>query len=184
MSATDANASDVPDVPGEGINGTYYLAGDSDARATFVADLRSLTDYLAAHPEVPVPRFGWSVTVIASGTDEEKFSQVDAVSRILDELPKVKSETNSHYQVKRSFGLVRYEFVAISADQSARHQAWRSYADSVEPETSVTPVHLVAEDFPAETGGPVSCPARAAGDRQSKLNGAGKASRTHGHNNG
>lgn len=137
-------------------------SGVPDARAGFVADLRSLADYLAANPEVPVPRYGWTIFVHATGTDEEEFAQVDAVSEILGEKPTDRRETSGGYAVVRSFGSVEYQFDAHTSDSMARHRAFMSYADSVEPETPAEPVRLAAEAFPADGDAVASHPAQTA----------------------
>ena len=61
--------------------------GDAPERAELVAGLRSLADYLAADPSVPVPPYGWRVAVYAEGTDSEQFAQVDLVAEITGERP-------------------------------------------------------------------------------------------------
>ena len=160
MSLPDSSPDETPDVPAENPEGKYYLAGESDARTGFIADLHSLADYLAANPEVPVPRYGCSILVVASGTDEEKVSQVDAVSRLLGQRPADDRETGGHYEVVRSFGSIHYQFFGVPAAQRARHQAWRSYANSVEPEEPAAPTRLAAEAFPAHEASAVS-PAQA-----------------------
>jgi hypothetical protein len=59
--------------------------GDAPERAELVAGLRSLADYLAADPSVPVPPHGWRVAVYAEGADSEQFAQVDLVAEIIGE---------------------------------------------------------------------------------------------------
>jgi hypothetical protein len=154
MSLPDSTPNEPLDVPTDAPGGTYYLAGESDARTGFIADLHALADYLAANPEVPVPRYGCSILVVASGTDEEKASQVVTVSRLLDVQPADDKEADDRYEVVRSFGSIEYKFFGVPANQIARHQAWRSYADAVEPEEPAPPAHLAAQAFPALKAGP------------------------------
>jgi hypothetical protein len=149
MSVRDSNPNESLNVPADDPEGTYYyLAGESDARTEFIADLHSLAGYLAANPEVPVPRYGCRILVVASGTDEEKTSQVVAVSRLLDVQPPDNEEADDRYEVVRSFGSIEYKFFGTPADQMARFQAWRSYADAVEPEGPAPSAHLAGQAFP------------------------------------
>lgn len=113
--------------------------GDTPERAELLAGLRSLADYLAANPAVPVPPHGWRLTVYAEGTDSERFSQVDLVAEITGERPADRRAVTGHHRVERSFGPVAYEFRAIAEWQMARYAAGMSYADSVVPDTPPRP---------------------------------------------
>ena len=157
-------------VPAEDPGGAYYLVGESDARTRFIADLRSFADFLAANPEVPAPRHGCSILVVASGTDEEKVSQVDAVSRLLNEQPTDARGAGGNYEVARAFGSIEYLFFGVPADQRARHRAWLSYAGAVEPDEPTAPAHLAAEAFPSPEASAASPPASAPdGDQPTEM---------------
>ena len=126
------------------------LVGDSPGRAAVVAGLRALAGYLAANPAVPVPPYGWEVSVHAEGTDSEQFSQVDLVGEIMGERPVDRRAATGHHHAERSFGPVTYRFAGISERRMAQHQAWASYADSVVPdEPAAEPARLAAAAFPA-----------------------------------
>ena len=123
--------------------------GDTAERAKLIAGLRSLADYLAANPSVPIPSYGWRFAVYAEGTDSEQFSQVDLVAEIMGERPVDRRADTGHHQVRRSFGPVSYEFVAIADWRMAQHTAGMSYADSVTPDAPARPpAQLAAEAFP------------------------------------
>lgn len=138
--------------------------GDTRERAELVDGLRSLADYLAANPSVPVP-YGWRVAVYAQGTDSEQFSQVDLVAEIVGEPAVDRRAATGHHHVQRSFGPVSYEFVAIADWRMAQHRAGMSYADSVVPDRPAEPpARLAAEAFPApaDTAAIAAVPARPA----------------------
>lgn len=126
--------------------------GDAPDRAELVAGLRSLADYLAADPSVPVPPYGWRVAVYAEGTDSEQFAQVDLVAEITAEQPADRRAATGHHSVQRSFGPVSYEFTAISERRMTQYRAGMSYAASVVPDTPPgPPACLAAEAFPGQT---------------------------------
>jgi hypothetical protein len=125
--------------------------GDAPERAELVAGLRSLADYLAAHPSVPAPPYGWTLAVYAEGTDSEQFAQVDLVAEIVGEQPVDRRAVSGHHHVRRSFGPVSYQFTAIAGWRMAQHEAGMSYAGSVVPDTlPEPPARLAAEAFPAQ----------------------------------
>ena len=139
--------------------------GDAPERAELVAGLRSLADYLAADPSVPVPPYGWRVAVYAEGTDSEQFAQVDLVAEITGERPVDRRAVTGHHYVQRSFGPVSYEFTAISEWRMAQHRAGMSYAGSVIPDTP--PGRLPAwplrhSQRPPDAAADAAAPARAA----------------------
>jgi hypothetical protein len=142
------------------------LVGDSLERDAVVAGLRALAGYLAANPAVPIPPYGWDVSVHAKGTDSEQFSQVDLVSEIMGERPVDQRATIGHHHVERSFGPITYRFVGISERRMGQHHAWVSYADSVVPdESSAEPARLAATAFPAGPAAIALVPGQPQGSR-------------------
>ncbi|MEV4183419.1 hypothetical protein AB0J28_18505 [Streptosporangium canum] len=103
------------------------MTTDCTVRAEFVAGLRRLADFLAANPKAPVPSYGAGITLHASGTDEERFAEVDRVADLIG----VPASEGVHYSTERDFGPVSYRAVAIPAEERARHEAGMSYYDAI-----------------------------------------------------
>jgi hypothetical protein len=81
---------------------TRVIIGDIPERAGLVAGLRSLADYLAVNPAVPVP------------PDGEQFCQVDLVAEFMGERPADRREATGRHYMQRSFGPASYESTAIA----------------------------------------------------------------------
>ena len=107
-------------------------------RASFVAGLRELADYIEATPDLPIPSHN-SRTAIAphlSGSDAEDRAEVDRIAAILDASPT--TTRGDHYKVSRQFsGGITYEAVAITARAMAQWHAMTSYRGAVEPAESL-----------------------------------------------
>ena len=89
-------------------------------RAAWVAGLRDLADFLAAHPDVPVPPayHDQGITVFPEGgTDDERRAGVDRAAGVLG--VRAAETRGGHYRASRSFGPVTFDVVVIpSADQA------------------------------------------------------------------
>jgi hypothetical protein len=109
-------------------------ATDPTVRDQFIAGLRALADYLAAHPAIPVPGYSNTIHLHADSTENGGSLQVDRVARLLD--AKVTDETpgGGHYHASRRFGPVNYEVVSIPEICMARHDAAMSYRACVVPD--------------------------------------------------
>jgi hypothetical protein len=109
-----------------------------DDRAALIAGLRGLADFLAAHPDVPVPP-GYHETVVHvfpdGDTDDERRAGVDAAASVLGTRT-ADPDGHGHYQAERKFGPVTYAVLAISDAARAAHAAGTSYYDCVAPDTS------------------------------------------------
>ena len=83
-------------------------------RAAWVAGLRDLADFLAAHPDVPVPPACHSCTlhVFPEGdSDDYRRAEVDRAAGVLGTTA---AETGGgHYKATRSFGPVEFALVVI-----------------------------------------------------------------------
>jgi hypothetical protein len=89
-------------------------------RAAWVAGLRDLADFLAAHPDVPVPPayHTQSIHVFPDGaSDAGRRAEIDRVAAALG-VPAAESGAG-HYRAARSFGPAEYLAVALpKADQA------------------------------------------------------------------
>jgi len=83
-------------------------------RAAWVAGLRDLADFLAAHPDVPVPPAYHSCTlhVFPEGdSDDDRRAETDRAAGVLGTAA---AETGGgHYKATRSFGPVEFALVVI-----------------------------------------------------------------------
>ena len=111
-----------------------------DRRAALVADLRALADWLEAHPEVPVPRWG-SVEVTYHPAHDDHIADDDAafseVHRIAGLIGATVEEDSDRAAAYRAFGSAGYKAIAISSDHMARYSAGTSYLYVVEPDMAV-----------------------------------------------
>jgi hypothetical protein len=93
-------------------------------RAAWVAGLRDLADFLAAHPDLPVPRV-YCTDVInvfpEGGTDAERRAGVDRAAGVLG-VPAADTH-GGHYRAARSFGPIAYALVMIPRDDQAADAA-------------------------------------------------------------
>jgi hypothetical protein len=93
-------------------------------RAAWVAGLRELADFLAAHPDVPAPPayHGQGITEFPAGTsDAERRAGVD---RAAGAMGVSAAETHGgHYKASLRFGPVAYEVVAIPHERGAEISA-------------------------------------------------------------
>jgi hypothetical protein len=90
-------------------------------RAAWVAGLRDLADFLAGHPDVPVPPVYHTqgITVFPEdGTDEERRAEVDRAAGVLG--VQAAESGGGHYLAVRTFGPAQYTAVMIpSAGRAA-----------------------------------------------------------------
>lgn len=102
-------------------------------RAALVAGLHGLADFLASHPDVPVPP-GYHETVVHvfpdRDTDAGRCAEVDRVAAILG-TPASDPDGSGHYSTERSFGPVTYCVLAISDAHRADYNAQMSYYGTV-----------------------------------------------------
>ena len=112
------------------------LTTDPVIRARYIDALRQLADFLDAHPDVPVPHYGTTITVSADSSDAGGRDQVDAAAEQLG--TPVQDDEDGHYSTIRAFGPIGYDVVAISDASMARYRAHDSYWNSVTPDTTTT----------------------------------------------
>jgi len=83
-------------------------------RAAWVAGLRDLADFLAAHPDLPVPPAHHTEGFVVfpdGGTDDECRAGVDQAAGILG--VRAAERGSGHYRATRAFGPVEYIAVMI-----------------------------------------------------------------------
>jgi hypothetical protein len=108
---------------------------DPAVRDQFITGLRQLADFLDAHPDLPVPPYGTTITVNADSADIDGKAQVDAAAEQLGTPVHDDTAASGHYSTIRAFGRIGYDVVAISDASYARYLAHSSYWDSVTPDS-------------------------------------------------
>ena len=104
-------------------------------RAAFIAGLRGLADFLAAHPGVPVPPGYHETTILVfpdGDSDAERRAGVDRAAAVLG----VRAAGTGHYGAERGFGPVTYKALAISSAHRADYDAQMSYYGAVVPDVA------------------------------------------------
>jgi hypothetical protein len=111
-----------------------HIPGDLLHRTKVITGLRRLADWLDAHPDVPVPPFGWDLNVYTR-TDDDAASraEVDRIAAILGADVADDTAWGGHYRTERSFGLVSYGAVHVPARTTAAFGALMSCRDCVTP---------------------------------------------------
>jgi hypothetical protein len=111
-----------------------YYTTDPKERDEFIASLRTLADYLATRPAVPVPKHGITVLLHANSADDDGRCQVRQIARLLGVNVTDETATGGHYSAVRCFGVIGYEVVAITEAYSALVDAEASYRGCVIPD--------------------------------------------------
>ena len=111
-----------------------HIPSDLLHRAKVISGLRQLADWLDEHPDVPVPPFGWDLNVYTHADDDAASrADVDQIAAILGAQVQDDTARGGHYRTQRSFGLISYGAVHVSARNSAALGALMSYQDCVTP---------------------------------------------------
>lgn len=112
-------------------------AADPELRAAFIAGLLDLACFLEAHPDVPVQRYGQTITLHTGhelphdGTWAGELRALTAFARAINADVTETSDGSGHYCASRSFGAITYEACAISPAARARFTAGQSYYNSI-----------------------------------------------------
>jgi hypothetical protein len=107
------------------------IPDDLFARAQIIAGLRTLADYIEGHPELPVPEYGWEVSVYPSGDDEQQRAEIDRIADILGVKPADDTWRDGHYRAIKSFGRMTYRAVHIPPRSWAKYRARDSYRNNI-----------------------------------------------------
>jgi hypothetical protein len=109
------------------------VPGDLLARTRTVNGLRELADFLQANPAVPVHDYGWTFSIYGRRgvPDAYQRAEVDHIAELLGVQVRDETARGGHYYASRSFGLITYEAVHISAQRVAAYEAETSYRDNI-----------------------------------------------------
>jgi hypothetical protein len=125
------------------------MTTDPAARATFIAGLRDLADFLAANPAVAVPVQPVDIHVQPYGTDEDEAREIDAFAAaagvdVLDQ-----RDSTGHYSGRYSatvtFGSVMYHAFTYTAAIMAKSDARHSYARNVQVDAPAAGLTEIAQ---------------------------------------
>ena len=105
-----------------------YYTTDPDVRAKFIIGLLRLAEFLDVNPDVPVPLFGTTITLIADLAEHGGVEQIQVLAALLSAPFSISS---SRAETSREFGLITYEAIANSDSAMAAHNALYSYRGSV-----------------------------------------------------
>lgn len=117
---------------------------EQERRAATITGLYALADWLAAHPDVPVPRYDSTILRSVDGdTDAAAMAELDRIAEAASakagsaEIVDVDLlvPQRGHPKVSVAFGPVRYELYHVMREEMRRHHAASSYANVVEPES-------------------------------------------------
>jgi hypothetical protein len=108
---------------------------DPAIRDQFITGLRQLADYLATHPDVPVPPHGATITVHADSFETGGKTQVDTMAEMLGADVQDDTADDGHYRAERAFNSVGYGAVSIPEARTQRYRAHASYWGCVTPDT-------------------------------------------------
>jgi hypothetical protein len=113
--------------------GQFYAAKPAK-RAAIIEGLRQMTDWLEAHPDVPVDLLH-EIHVHTSDVDDDTgYAAVARVAASMD-VPVMRGESDWHASREFSGG-VRFTVIHIDQRRMAEHEALTSYRGSVEPSGS------------------------------------------------
>lgn len=104
-------------------------------RSQIVLGLHRLADFLTAHPELPVPRYGWQLSYFPdSSGDELERADVDRVASVLSHFGGRRiDETGQgrHDKAFISFGRITYQVIRIPERQRELYDARTSYEGNI-----------------------------------------------------
>jgi hypothetical protein len=108
------------------------MTTDPAKREAFIAGLRDLADFLAAHPGVAVSEQATSIGPTAYGDYDDETRQIEAFAaaaglEVTDDRP-----SGGKIQASRAFGPVTYHAFTYSLARLAETDARNSYAGNVQ----------------------------------------------------
>ena len=105
-------------------------------RIGVIQGLRALADYIAEHPDVPVPLIVEISYHPIADTDAEQIAEIDRIAKTLGQTPE--HTDADHYRVSRRFDSVEYRAVAVLENAMRRYMATNSYRDSIRTDDEQT----------------------------------------------
>ena len=92
---------------------------DQERRKQVIDDLREMLDWLEAHPDVPLDRYGARLGYSISGEQDERGHRT--VADIATALDSTVKTSGSHHRATRSWGVATYEATYIDRDHMAEY---------------------------------------------------------------
>ena len=108
-------------------------------RAEFIAGLRALADFLAAHPEIPVPIQAISAEITVHALQGGDAEQAQLCRPDRRGARQARHRHNGHYGTWRAFGPVSFGALAISGAHMTAHAVQMSYYRHVTPAAESVP---------------------------------------------
>ena len=90
---------------------SYYA--NSEERTALIAGLRNLAEFLDQNPRIPAPRRTDLLVFPPSGSDAEKFAEIDVIAGQIGTTASDAGSPAGHYSAVRDFGPVQYRAIAI-----------------------------------------------------------------------
>jgi hypothetical protein len=111
---------------------TYANAAE---RASLIAGLRDLADFLEGIPEIPTPQYTHLMVFPAASSDDQMKKEISRIAALIGSRVDDQTAEHRHYTTTRSFGRVEYQAVGIPASTRAYYSARDSYAQNILPNT-------------------------------------------------
>lgn len=112
-------------------NQPHEIPYDFLNRTQIVLGLRRLADFLAAHSDVPVPRYGWDLTSFPDRVgDEAERAELDRVAAVLTHFGGRRiddSGRGGHDKALLTFGRITYQMIRVPERRRELHDAQTSY---------------------------------------------------------
>jgi hypothetical protein len=99
-------------------------------RIGVIQGLRELADFLAQHPDLPVPLITQISYCALGDTDAEEQAEIDKIAKLLDRTAEY--TTAGHYSVSRLFASVEYRAFTVPEHAMREYVAKNSYRDSIQ----------------------------------------------------
>lgn len=97
------------------------MTSDSDDRAKRIADMRALLDFLEAHPDAPLPRYGWGIQKAVSGSDMTDDQGIAAVRAAAEVIGAEVNGGGDRWDTEHRIGSARYRVYYVMRDEMRRY---------------------------------------------------------------